>query len=72
MEKKLIHPNQIYYLKQILKDKFYIDHFKIYDLENMEGLSNMTEKQWKYFQVLLSKREWFKIKDLLDKFLTHK
>lgn len=59
-------------LKGIIKDKFHADHFKIYDLENLDGLKNMTDNQYKYFFALLFKKQWFKIKDLLDNFLTHK
>lgn len=59
-------------LASILRDKFYYDHFKIYDLENLEGLMKMTDNQYRYFLALFGKRKWFDIKKLLDNFLTHK
>lgn len=60
-------------LMRMLNDKFYADHFQIYDLTNLsEKLENMSNDQYYYFKVLLSKKKWFDIKNLLDKFINHK
>ena len=72
MEKKLISTNQKTTLKGILTDKFYADHFKIYDLENLDGIERMTEGQYRYFLALFSGKSWFKLKQLLDNFINHK
>ncbi len=69
---KLIGLNQYHKLREILNDKFYAEHFKIYDTENTEKLRNMTDKQYRYLVYLMSNKKWFDIKKLLDKFLTHK
>lgn len=65
--------NQRSELIRLLNDKIYAEHFQIYDLTDLsEKLENMTEKQWFYFLMLLSKKKWFDIKNLLDKFINHK
>jgi Mg/Co/Ni transporter MgtE len=68
--------NHLNQLMKWLYDKVYTEHMVIYNLEDRddvyERLSKMSDKQYYYFFSLLSKKQWFKIKDLLDNFLTHK
>jgi hypothetical protein len=70
-EKKLIGLNQIYSLEQLFK--YRKEHFDIYNLENaFDDLKKMTEKQYKYILYLYGQNHYFKIKQILDKFLKHK
>ena len=69
--KKYISLNQLEVLEKILRDNFYKDHFKIYDLSNLTGLKRMTEKQYKYLLFLFNQKQFFKIKKILDNFLIY-
>ena len=76
MEKEYISLNHLGWLADLLYNKDYAEHFSIYNLDDKvnvkEQLSKMTEKQYYYFFALLAHKKFFSIKDLLDKFLTHK
>ena len=77
MDKQPIYINQLSHLvKLICDDKFYAEHFVIYDISDREDvwkrLEKMTERQYAYFTALLAKRKWIDIKKLLDNFLKHK
>jgi len=75
MDKELITLNHRSFLHTILNDKFYFEHFKIYDLSNSEDvtkrLGKLSDKQYRYFLLLLNKKKWFDIKKLLDRYLKH-
>jgi len=76
MEKEYIPLNQLGQLIKILYMEDYKEHLLIYDLSDeksvRERLEKMTLKQYNYFLALFFNKRWFLIKDLLDKFLTHK
>lgn len=59
-----------------LEDKFYAEHFSIYNLEDKEDLwervSKMSDSQYEYIRDLLSKKHWFKIKEILSRYLLTK
>ncbi len=55
------------------------EHFDIYDLDfdkpenkGYSKLREMTLKQYKYILYLALNNHYFKVKNILDKFLTHK
>lgn len=60
------------YLKSILTDKFYYDHLRIYDLDNLERLKEMTDDEYRRFLSNFYRKNWFKMKPILDKFINHK
>ena len=76
MEKEYISLNHLGWLRDLLYNKDYAEHFLIYNLDDKsivsERLSKMTDKQYGYFLALKVNNNWFKIKNLLDNFLTHK
>lgn len=76
MEKEYITLNHLGWLIKWIYSEDYKEHFQIYDLSDEEDvrerLSKMTDKQYNYYFMLMSKKKWFSIKDLLDKFLKHK
>jgi hypothetical protein len=67
-EKKLVSLNQISTWLRVMKTNQ--DHFGIYDIEDFdeafEICKKMTEKQYNYLKLLLGKRDYFKIKNILD------
>lgn len=75
MEKESIALNHIEVVSRFLRDKFYAEHFQIYNLSDSEDvyerISKMSDKQYNYLLVLLNKKKLFKIKKLLDQFLKH-
>lgn len=61
-------------INNFLKDKTYAEHFVIYDLDGdlYSQLENMTAKQYAYIKHLVTDNKFFTVKNILDKFLTHK
>lgn len=60
-------------MKWLVDEDKHKDHLSIFDLSNRddvyERLSKMSYKQYKYIFFLLGEKSWFKIKEILSKFL---
>lgn len=71
MENDRITLNHLSWLMKWIYDPVYQDHFSIYNLDDKdsvyEKLGKLSDKEYSFIISMLSRKHWFKIKEVLSR-----